>query len=229
MKIFLVIFTLASVQVTKLGDFIICDSRQKIVIVDEGLDLTDDLSHKLCTDSIPAINNTNIVIDHGRNIISLISPGVDFSKYCIYYISVNFSESGSYRSAIDLAKSLKNVVLVNLSIANQINDKNAYIVEEHELFIEFANKSIIINAAAGNSNLSLTKANCHIYPACLKHLVKSKYIRVIENSGAKSNRFVDIDRIIIDGVNKGKPILSGSSQSTAIQSNLDILKLQRKK
>lgn len=198
------------------------EKRKRIVVVDTGISAEHYPKAFICNDyGAFAFNNSNLTLDmhgHGTNVVGLIAENMNSKKYCITVLSVTAEISGDkYVSALRFIGSLENVIAVNLSLSNSgaQNNEELDMAEGIELK-SLSDKGVKIFVAAGNDGIKLFKG-CSVYPACHKPNIKNMV--VIGNVNHSSN-FGPLVDYVVDGNAVGTPILSGSSQSTAIYTGL---------
>jgi hypothetical protein len=130
-------------------------------------------------------------------------------------------ESVDYLSVLRQVSHLNNVVGINLSIDGTENPNFSYLDIGELTFLKGYDKDgIKIIVAAGNKGKRLNE-NCKIYPACHKRRIPNMI--VVGNTGNHSN-YGPMVNVVIDGNKKGNPVMSGSSQSTAIYTGMTFSK-----
>ena len=80
-----------------------------------------------------------------------------------------------------------------------------------------------ISVAAGNDGLDLDK-KCSAFPSCYKKIINSRRFHVVGAINAKFSNFGSIVETYETGIDVGSPMMSGTSQATAIFTNKLILK-----
>lgn len=194
------------------------DSRTKILIIDSGI-YKNSFKRSIFCQGSHKYQNDIYKPEHGTNIVSLASKNVDFTKFCIYYVAIDFKTATNYEDTLKKFKDLTNVKVINLSIAG-----DNFIQEESDFIKNSLNKGTIINVAAGNDGKTYNKSNCKVYPACLVYTLQNNKFRVVHNKSAESsNKLLGIPYYGHKGTLVGRPKLTGTSQATAIQTNKDIL------
>lgn len=198
------------------------EDRMRIVVVDTGVSITQLRSPALCKDTQ---NLADLLSDekyrfHGINVFGLIEDNLNDFKYCIYpiYWAPGTISTSLYYTALEKIMELNNVVGVNLSLTTSKKEK-----KEEYYMKEFIKKNIVVNAAGGNEFKRITEEkNCKIYPACYKLLFKNdkRFNVVISNTGDFSNSFDIFETVEANGMDRGYPVLSGTSQATAVFTGL---------
>lgn len=171
------------------------------------------------------------VYHHGQNVVGLIGNRINSDKYCIYHIAYYFPKEFKewkvpYMESLAKILTLKNVVGVNLSIADSTNEKKNYMDSEFRVIDTLTKANVKVVVAAGNNNEVLKKEDCNVFPVCLKlRLKRSENMYVVgsdtyvKNKNGTVHKFsnisIDVDMIYEDGVDQGVPAMTGTSQSAA--------------
>lgn len=186
------------------------EDRNRIVLIDSGVNVDSRLKSYMCEDGHKDFTNTTLKdnIGHGTQMVEIISDYINPTKTCIVNLkwTDTFGNSGVLNAVTAMYYgyyALENVRVVNLSLSG------LDYVEAEELAIKFLIKhNIHVVVAAGNNSTNLTKL-CDAFPAC--YPIKSKYFHV----AASKNRGMF-------GSNYGGPSVYEwgyqSSQSTARKS-----------
>lgn len=225
---------------------IVQDSRKKIVVIDTPIAQEQLSSPFMCQNGSISIDpkvksyytqSEYSVIDfkfhHGQNIVGLIGSKINTKKYCIYHIAFFFPKNEKndhfkdYYRAILEAILLENVAGINLSISGMAPD------DLETVLVGFLNyKKVVMNVSIGNESTELTEDDCKAFPSCLKLKLKHKELFTVVGSytghyGQKDcdqkkspNCYTNRSKVLgvkwVDGTNKGSPMMSGTSQATAI-------------
>jgi len=201
------------------------DKRVKIAVVDSGvnLDKYPNLKPYICkTGSKDFTGGKNpfkdsLIIEHGTNIISILTKDLNPNKYCIVVVKYYDPKAGydnmkQYQTALLYAIRFK-IKYLNLSVSGDFYDQ----IEYRALNLAIT-KGIKVAVAAGNEEKNLDK-DCHSFPACYKLTIDSDNYVVIGNKMSNYGKFVKK----ISYYKGGTPILAGSSESTAYYLNKWIL------
>lgn len=211
------------------------ESRQKIFIIDTGIENVASIEHLLCENGLRDFTFKGIRdnVGHGTNIANIIAKKIDNTKFCLV-ISKWFDSLDEDKTAqmIHLVQAVMdaatepNVKLVNLSI-----DGSGFSEEEHQAFTSLLNRKTTIVVAAGNNSRNLS-LDCSIYPACYRF--PSDFYKVIGSCDGSGNRhsFSNYGGPITEcengkNVNAGGHTLSGTSQAAAVHSNKLVLQWQK--
>lgn len=215
MKIILIFLVIALYALTSKADV---ETRKRIAVMDTGVSLYQIKQDYMCKDApfkyvFKPFHSAGLDYHgHGTNVISLIAENMDRKKYCITMYSIS-SEWDMREQIILLDQMIKDkVVGLNASLAGLMNHP-----EERLAYGRLAKAGITAFIAAGNSGRNLN-TNCNVYPACYKKRYKN-IIVVGSFTGEYSNSGNIVD-LYIDGTNKGSPVMSGTSQATAIATGL---------
>ncbi len=214
----------------------------KIAIIDTGFDFNSNwLDYKkenlkslpvLCKGFIHKnFSNDKSIQDinsHGTHIAGIIANQINYNvNYClviIKYFGLNQNNQYNMNKAILYAIQQK-VDIINISAGG------TYIDKQEQFLIELAiNRNIVVIAASGNEHMLMEdKKSCKYYPGCYNKVMN------VGNLGNKTSNYGKMVKIVIDG-NNIKSLLpnnkygymSGTSQSTAIQTGNIVNKLWRK-
>jgi hypothetical protein len=201
------------------------ENRKKIVVIDTGIYKNQENKKYMCKNgaynmSENAEKGPYSVSKHGPNVIGLIGERINTDRFCV--VSIKFMDGDgssiyTYYSALVMTLGLKNVVAVNLSIASP-PELASYSYLEDLYLRKILRRKIKIIAATGNNGITFKKSACFVFPACHKqaHLKNDNFSVVGSSTGNFSNKFKGFKVFLEDGIKKGTPKLSGSSQSTAI-------------
>ena len=222
------------------------DSRQIIMVIDTGLNMTKEIEpyvceagHKSYIFGQKALEDHN---GHGSNVAGLIAKGMNPKKQCLVIVKFWDQDMNGVdtielvREALRYAIALK-PAFINMSLTGRTPD---------HLEMRYVNKLISmgvnIAVAAGNENRDLDKS-CRSFPACYK--INSPHFRVV---GSNTVRLEPLSRTIIlkgprqevrrvngkyykvfrysnygkritnweNGTLVGSPKMTGTSQATAI-------------
>lgn len=197
------------------------DYRQKIAVIDTGIEITEKTKPYLCLDNYYDLTNTGIADKngHGTNIAGIIAKHIDPKKSCLLIIKYYTEDSKSVELAIkgfEIAKEQK-VAIINFSSGGFGKYEN-----EQKAIQKALENRINIVVAAGNYNKNLRKG-CDYYPPCYNF--NSKYFHVVGNGNSEQTRdqSSNYGKMVTDwrdGVNiEGFGIyMTGTSQSTAVYS-----------
>jgi hypothetical protein len=194
------------------------EKRLRIAVVDTGISTRQIKEKYMCKDmSYFSISTSGRDWSgHGSNVVGLIGEKINTDKYCITIYSFNkntlLRETNYYLSVMIKHR----VVGVNLSIAASGYDK-----KEEESLRRLTDKNVKVFIASGNNRLNLDIV-CNVYPAC--HKKSNKKLQVIGSTDKRYSNYGKIVDRYIDGTDKGKPVLSGTSMSTAIATGLHFSK-----
>jgi subtilisin family serine protease len=201
------------------------EQRIKIAVIDTGFDIMrKDLRPFLCASGHRSLADDDALRDshpgkHGTNVAGLIAKNLDPAKQCLLIIkywklgSEGDSEINNVINAVDYAISQK-VSYINLSIGGTDENRREIYVLNKAL-----KHGIKIAVAAGNESMDLN-AHCLIFPACYASFFDENLYHVVgsftkHNGHDYSNRG-DIVRYLEDGTEVGNPVMTGTSQATAI-------------
>ncbi len=197
---------------------ICAENRDKIVIIDTGISFEQSQQSYICKDGLRFMRSiTTHPFDengHGTNILSIIAPKIKKSQCVVSYKIFNAfanTDTSQYRYIYEDILKLPKVKFLNMSVGGEFHSD-----EELSYLKRILSKGSIIAVAAGNNNLNLTRDDCPIYPACYKVQLTGERYQVVANIGNRTNYGSQIITHTEDGNNKGQPVKSGSSQSTAI-------------
>ena len=196
------------------------ESRVKIAIVDTGISLTQAKSKYLCKDGLKTFLTWDWGYDkngHGTNIFGLIADQINPKTHCI--ISYKFYKKNlpDRKSLNNTIKAIEHAIKNNVKYLNMSMGGSSPSNRERALLKKFLDNGGYVLAAAGNESHNLD-IYCNYFPACYKAKSFKKYknfIVVSSHTGDFPNYGKVVD-IYEDGKNKGKPVLSGTSQATAI-------------
>jgi len=191
------------------------ENRKKIAVIDSGLKITKKIKPYLCEGFHKSFADNNPFLDsyeHGTNVAGLISENIDPSKWCLVIIK--------YEGSLDdFIKALEYSIEIKASMINMSVEGPHYSQEELNLLKKAMQLKMVVSVAAGNrrgDQYNLDKA-CIVYPACYIYNLDPKLFHVVgsytgnfSNYGRKTVRFWE------NGVNRGYPVMSGTSQATAI-------------
>ena len=208
------------------------ETRIKIGIIDSGISFSQSLGDHLCKDG----RKSAIIFDsgldrngHGTNVFGLIAKQIDPKTHCI--ISYKFWDSQhSLNVELNITNSVyqarkDGVKYINMSLGGP--GSNASEMNQIGLALE---EGVTIIVAAGNesTNLNIT---CNYFPACYKKKFLKKYNNFIV-VGAKDVDVANYGKIVEvyeKGYKVGTPVLTGTSQATAIHTGKIILKNLKKR
>lgn len=214
----------------QLGNTALEENRIKIGIIDTGLNVTEKIYPFLCNVGHMSFVGTSPFVDendsqHGTNIAGLIAEHLDPKKHCLVILKfhgpkMNRREFMRYvRIAIDYSVTI-NVKYLNLSLGGDDPETIEQLILQEAL-----DEGIKIAVAAGNGrknrqNVSIgvnLDKKCYYYPACYKFSGKNKdNFHVVGSSKGLFSNKGKVVKYWEDGVDKGTPKLSGTSQATAI-------------
>lgn len=208
----------------------------KVAVLDTGFDMNSKWSDhekrgiktlpKLCPEGLHRNYSSDIWLNdthgHGTHIAGIIgartNPEVDYCLIIVKYFNLygtgeenQIGMNAALRYAVEEA----NVDIINISGGGELPDPT-----EKKLIMQALNKGIKIVVAAGNNSLQMdNKKNCRYYPACYS----TKVISVSNALNPNSNRGIMVQSMqngnnvksIVP--NNGYSLMSGTSQSAAIQ------------
>lgn len=193
------------------------EKRDVIVILDSGISLEQSKQPYMCDHGVLSTFDDNGIDEHGHgtNIVSLISPKINIQTTCLTSIKVWIPtkdiNGDNYMAGLKIAVDLSPKFL-NISMTG--TEKMQL---ESDYLLKILANGGTIDVAAGNEHKDLS-ANCFSYPACYRNSLPS-YLRrrfnVVGSSTTNSN-FGGPVNVYLDGSRVGTPILSGSSQATAL-------------
>ena len=192
------------------------ERRKRIAIIDTGISYSQLNKPYMCRDkAVVAVNHSGIDKSrslHGTNITGLIGERIDTKHYCITHFALKDEHTMSaYLSAL-LAVVDYDIVGLNIALSGETES-----VSEPIVLKMLDIRGVKIFVAAGNQNQEL-KRGCKRYPAC--HRNTNPDINVVGNmkDGFKhrSSNYGEIVNVWEDGIKKGDPELTGTSQATAI-------------
>lgn len=208
------------------------NSIEKVLILDSGLsshlDQSVDKSF-LCENGEQTVfKDKEDRYLHGTNIYSIISKGLDKTKYCI--ISFKMFEMGDntlqaydvmqkkYKMIYDFVVKDKNIKHINMSFSGRSPHK-----KEKEIIDIILRRGGYVTVAAGNIGYDLA-INCNVFPACFKlSYAKNERFKVVGSiTGEYSNK--DSSGKVINywavGDKLGYPVMTGTSQASALTMNI---------
>ena len=202
------------------------EMRQRIVVIDTGLNVVTKILPYLCEDAIYGIDSEDGTDPHGHgtNIVGIISKGMNNKKQCITMIKVpliTINGATSYNS-LAYIKALEKAVtlephLLNLSVAGGSKSME----EETAIKTMLKNYTTIV-IAAGNNSERLDK-HCDLYPQCMKeiypqiHLVGALTNSKLKLSSSNYGKLVTEWEVGEDVEGLGIS-LTGTSQAAAVKS-----------
>lgn len=189
------------------------ETRRRVAVLDTGVS-KQQLKQKFMCKDMPVFAVSGDGVDyngHGTNVIGLVAEKMDKSKYCItsYSLSRISDNMGEFNYLLYKMQE-HSIVGLNLSWANIGYDKT-----EEILIKKLTDKNVKVFVAAGNEKINLN-VKCHVFPAC--HKVGNPKIYVIGNRKGNDtySNYGDVVDLWVDGVKKGEPEMTGSSQATGI-------------
>lgn len=201
------------------------ETRNKIVVLDTGVDLTvlNNYKEYFCkgehydsTDT--TINDTH---GHGTNITGIIISYINPKKSCVLIVKYTQGKHQSKLSnlidSLEVINKLDGVKIVNFSSGG-----GGKYSTEKSLIEQLIKRSIYFITASGNGGIDLSQV-CDQYPAC--YLFLNIFFRVVANGTDPKHRYPssNYNGPVTDWRN-GKEIkgfnltMTGTSQSTAILS-----------
>ena len=224
---------------------IVVKHKKVILVIDTGVTLKISKKEYMCTHIKSALSivryESGILSSasralHGSNIVGLIGNRINTKKYCIVSIRTftdyDSSIMNNYLRSLALAKSIPDIVAVNLSIQTDgLPEVEQYSKKEHEAIQLLLNSGVKVVVAAGNGNRLLSKKTCTSYPACLKMRVKNAHNFYVVGSAKTpcKSKYCEKEKALSsnwskympmsfeNGMNAGSPKMSGTSQATAIK------------
>lgn len=194
----------------------LAETRKRIGVLDTGISANMISADYMCKDTpVVTLSSKHNGLDwhgHGTNVIGLIAERIDIKKYCITSYSLN--KDAYLSDMISLMKLMKHPNLIGLNISLSSNGGDA---GEELALRELSIIGTTIFIAAGNSGKDLTKS-CDSYPACHKSNIP-KLIVVGNGKGGRrylSSNYGKVVTVWKDGSKVGNPVMSGTSQATAI-------------
>lgn len=202
------------------------ETRTKIAVIDSGLRVNDRIRPYLCKSGHNSFKSGwNIdVSGHGTNVANLIADSINSKTHCLMIMKVFYYNNikGNLVSDTIPDHYIPNSII--FAIANgaefinmSISSGPDYFKNEDLAIRKAIEHKIHVVLSAGNNGMFLSK-ECRLYPVCNKY--DKKYFHII---GSKTNgsiaNYSNYGPIVDDWVNgtdRGKPVMSGTSQSAAI-------------
>ncbi len=209
------------------------ETRQKIAIIDTGINETDLNRSYLCDSDLhkdftnTGINDTH---GHGSHIASIVIKGMDPRKQCLVIIKY-YQPSGN---AEDNLENTVSAFLYTKSIsAFAVNYSGGGLEpseKEKQAIMDLLDSHIYVSVAAGNERYNLSK-KCQYFPACYEPTEEQSPYFFVVTSGVHKNNKIKYHTFANFGgpakyVRNGKNVtaligynlayMSGTSQSTAI-------------
>ena len=173
--------------------------------------------------SIKNFTKGQIANRHSENVYHLITKNMNPNKMCIIIYEVYTSTQTDVEGKESFIRGLKQASKDNLDFLN-ISMSGEEIYGELKIYSKMLKNTKII-ISAGNDDLNLD-VNCDVFPACYANQLPELFI--IGNLGLfQSNRGKIVD-YYIDGIRKGVPKLTGTSQSAAIFTNMLIINYKKR-
>lgn len=203
------------------------ETRIKIAVIDTGLNLNlrPDLKPYVCkTGSLSMIDDDPITDEnnHGTNVAGLIAKNIDVSKYCLIIIkfySPYLSPDEFFRA---VRKGVEYAILQKVQYINMSLAGGGTSLSEYRTIQKALNLGIKIAVAAGNGESTKKgfigvnlDVNCNTYPACYV-FENSDNFHVVGSLNSKFSNYGKIVKYWENGNWVGIPVLSGTSQATAI-------------
>lgn len=199
-------------NLSRLSESGVTERRQRIAVVDTGI--SPELINKpyMCKDT-PVVYYGKSGLDwsgHGSNVAGLIGERINQDKYCLvmYSMSIDMSVSEEVRYLYDI--SYGNFVGVNISLSSANADYMEYAALQR-----LVSQQVKIFIAAGNEKNNLDET-CNAFPACYAIGTPALIIVANRNKDGIYSNYGKIVDLHVDGVKKGQPEMTGSSQATAI-------------
>lgn len=190
---------------------------KKVVILDTGVNMDKRLTPFLCKKPVDVTGyGIKPTHSHGTHIASIIAEKVNTKTHCIFSIKVFDSKQTDKESVeavskgLELANTLKNVDIVNLSLNGPSSD-----YKEKKLIAKLLSKGVRVNVSAGNDSSDLD-IYCNSYPAC--YAFQSPLFRVVGNPKSSMANHGKVVTDNEDGykVKTWAGTMTGTSQATAI-------------
>jgi hypothetical protein len=195
------------------------DDRIKIGIIDSGISNIQSHSKILCKDGLKSVIHDDGIDTngHGTNIFGLVSENLDSKIYCIISYKVYGNKDASYDEIIAALNQAHHAGVKYLNISMVGKDPSEQ--EEFLLKVMVHNK-VYVNVAVGNNGKNLN-FKCNAYPACYR--LDKKYFSPIGAYDGNYSNFGSIVKKYEYGKDLGSPVLTGTSQATAVFTNKQIL------
>lgn len=216
MKALFILFVIMLWTILALNELNAAETRIKIAVIDSGIGQSQVNKEYVCENGVKTFISNDSGIDghgHGTNIIGLIANRINAKTHCIVSYKVISGADGdigyTVKSLLDISND-KSVKYLNVSMSGKGND-----MDEMAGYLKVLNNGVIVNVAAGNDRENLDM-KCIFYPACYANEFKHPNFNVI---GSSTGEYGNVGRIVtayVDGTKKGYPVLTGTSQSTAI-------------
>lgn len=195
------------------------ETRQVVVVIDSGVSSSQATKSYMC--SKPTLNFTDSPKKydehgHGTNIVSIISKTINPKTHCILAIKVWHPNIKNYQ--------VENATIAAWRIANRIKSKYVNVSmdgshpirQEFQEIVQFLKQGGILTVAAGNHKINLNK-NCKAFPSCYRTLYPHKNFHVVGSSDTSYSNFGNVVTDIEQGTKVGLPVMSGTSQASAIK------------
>jgi len=192
------------------------ESRIKIAVIDTGIGALQAHQDYSCDGHKSYIDNSIVAdMNHGKNIISILSKDINPKTHCIVSYKVYKNKTSTGVEAMNATlKALKHIVkdysirYVNISMGGP-----EYHEIERKLIKRLLLRGVTIVVAAGNERDNLDKF-CNYFPACYKNTLKYSKFYVVK-SALDSSNYGSIVTDKFSGYRVGTPRLSGTSQAAA--------------
>lgn len=162
------------------------ENRNKLIILDTGLNVTSELRPFLCEDGhksfLPSRAWDQDREGHGTLIVKTIAEKINYNRSCIVVFKTadkgleSSKRAEAYATAlVNLTRNHSDDVKVILLALEDVS----YFYKEIEWFNSIlANPNVKIVIAAGNSGVQLRENNsCPTYPACLKNKLSNEEVQ----------------------------------------------------
>lgn len=206
------------------------ESRQRIIIVDTGINFSVDEMPYLCADGHFDFTGTVLgdINGHGSNIAHIIIPAMNPTTQCITILKWWHNEA-NYNSRVknNLAAFFKAIYLYTYALNNvrwinlALSGPEAIEVEKLVLEDMMSTRSTDIVVSAGNEGKNLAK-ECNTYPACYK--IRGPHWFVVANTRKNGEYYPSSNRYgPVNAYQEGKNVtagghtMSGTSQAAAKQ------------
>ena len=212
MKYFLILLSLISC-------ITYAETRTKVVIIDSGISKTQSAQKYMCKNGNINFTDSKNKYDehgHGTNILSIISKSINPKTHCVISVKVWHPTIDGYRTIEATTSAIRLANRLNANFVNISMNGDSFSKKEFDAIKKFVKKGGILTVAAGNEKSNLNK-HCNAFPACYRKLLPHKNFHVV---GAVDTAYSNFGNIVTDiekGNKVGFPVMSGTSQASAVK------------